>query len=93
MPGKLIFVAGAAIGYVLGSRAGHQRYEQIAAGASKLWNTRGVQKQVVKAEEAAGAVLPRVVTGLFHVILWAVKKAFGIQTTPTRGAASMRGTE
>ena len=48
MRGKLIFVAGAAAGYVLGSRAGHQRYEQIASGASKFWNSRGVQKQVVK---------------------------------------------
>jgi hypothetical protein len=86
MRGKLIFVAGAAIGYVLGSRAGHRRYEQIATGASKLWNTRGVQKQVVRAEDAAAAILPRVVTGLFHVALWAVKKLLGIQTTPKRGS-------
>ncbi|GAA4266131.1 hypothetical protein [Frondihabitans peucedani] len=80
MQGKLIFVAGAAVGYVLGSRAGHQRYEQIAAGASKFWNSRSVQKQVVKVEQAAEAVLPKVVTGLFHVVVWAVKKLFGIQT-------------
>lgn len=82
MRGKLIFVAGAAVGYVLGSRAGHHRYEQIAEGASKLWNSRSVQKQVVKVEEAAGAVLPKVVTGLFHVVLWAVKKILGIQSKP-----------
>ena len=30
MRGKLIFVAGAALGFVLGARAGHERYEQIA---------------------------------------------------------------
>ncbi|BDZ48783.1 hypothetical protein GCM10025867_10240 [Frondihabitans sucicola] len=82
MRGKLIFVAGAAIGYVLGSRAGHQRYDQIAAGASKLWNSRPVQKQVVKAEAAAGAALPKIVTGLFHAALWAVKKLLGIQSKP-----------
>lgn len=82
MRGKLIFVAGAAAGYVLGSRAGYHRYEQIAAGASKVWNSRVVHKQVVKAEGAAEAILPRVVTGLFHFALWGVKKILGIQTKP-----------
>ena len=82
MRGKLIFVAGAAIGYVLGSRAGHGRYEQIEAAASKFWNSRPVQKQVVKAEAAAGEILPKVVTGLFHVVVWAFKKLLGIQSKP-----------
>ena len=90
MRGKLIFVAGAAVGYVLGSRAGHQRYEQIARGASKFWNSRPVQKQVVKAEDAAGALLPKVITGLFHLALWAVKKLLGIQTRPQVQASSGR---
>jgi hypothetical protein len=84
MRGKLIFVAGAALGYVLGSRAGHHRYEQIAAGASKVWNSRPVQKQVVKAEDAVAAALPGIVTGLFHATVWAVKKLLGIQTRPRR---------
>jgi hypothetical protein len=83
MRGKLIFVAGAAVGYVLGSRAGHERYDQIAAAASKFWHTRPVQKQVVKAEAAAEAVLPAVVTGLFHAVVWGVKKLFGIRSKPT----------
>jgi hypothetical protein len=82
MRGKLIFVAGGAIGYVLGSRAGYHRYEQIAAGASKVWNSRPVQKRVVKAEAAAGALLPKIVTGLFHATLWAIKKLLGIQSKP-----------
>lgn len=82
MRGKLIFVAGAAVGYVLGSRAGHGRYEQIAAGASKFWNSAPVHKQVVKAEAAAGEILPGVVTGLFHAIVWGVKKILGIKSKP-----------
>jgi hypothetical protein len=90
MRGKLIFVAGAAVGYVLGSRAGHQRYEQIASGASKVWNSRPVQKQVIKAEDAAGEILPAVVTGLFHLILWSVKKILGIQTKPADPVAPGR---
>ncbi|GAA3583243.1 hypothetical protein GCM10022198_03040 [Klugiella xanthotipulae] len=43
MKGKIAFVLGAAIGYVLGARAGRKRYEQIKAGAEKVWNTAPVQ--------------------------------------------------
>ncbi|BDZ45425.1 YtxH domain-containing protein [Naasia aerilata] len=46
MKGKLVFVAGAAVGYVLGAQAGRKRYEQIRAGAEKLWNSPTVQKSV-----------------------------------------------
>ncbi|HIV57843.1 MAG TPA: hypothetical protein H9902_07785 [Candidatus Stackebrandtia faecavium] len=33
---KLVFVAGAAVGYILGARAGRQRYEQLLATAQKI---------------------------------------------------------
>src|SRR3712207_2151825 len=46
MRGKLVFVVGAAVGYVLGARAGRKRYEQIKSGADKLWNSPAVQKRV-----------------------------------------------
>ena len=46
MKGKLVFVAGAALGYVLGARAGRKRYEQIRSGAEKFWNSPVVQKRV-----------------------------------------------
>jgi hypothetical protein len=46
MKGKLVFVAGTALGYVLGARAGRKRYEQIRAGAEKFWNSPAVQKKV-----------------------------------------------
>lgn len=46
MRGKVAFVLGAAVGYVLGTRAGRQRYEQIKRGAEKLWNTTPVQRGV-----------------------------------------------
>lgn len=49
MRGKLILVLGLATGYVLGSRAGRPRYEQIKSGAEKVWNLAPVQ-------QAAGAV-------------------------------------
>lgn len=46
MKGKIAFVLGAAVGYVLGSRAGRQRYEQIKRGAQTLWETSPVQQGV-----------------------------------------------
>lgn len=51
MKGKIGIVVGLAAGYVLGSRAGRERYEQIKSGALKLWNTDPVQKQVDKAKD------------------------------------------
>jgi len=53
MKGKLLFVTGLAVGYVLGARAGRKRYDQIAAAANKVWQTPGVQKQVHAAQDFA----------------------------------------
>lgn len=46
MKGKIAFVIGAAVGYVLGSRAGRERYEQIKRTAQKVWHTEPVQRGV-----------------------------------------------
>lgn len=51
MRGKILLVVGIGVGYVLGAKAGRERYNQIARSASKLWNNPNVQKQVVKAED------------------------------------------
>lgn len=53
MKGKIAFVLGAAAGYVLGSRAGRERYEQIKNGAQTLWNTAPVQRGVGLVRDAA----------------------------------------
>ena len=51
--GKLTFIAGMAAGYVLGARAGRQRYEQILRTSGKVWNSGPVQKQVATAKDVA----------------------------------------
>ncbi|WP_341996069.1 hypothetical protein MRBLWH7_003111 [Microbacterium sp. LWH7-1.2] len=53
MKGKAGLVIGLAIGYVLGSRAGHERYEQIKTQWLKVWNTEPVQTQVGKVKDFA----------------------------------------
>ncbi|GAA3026182.1 hypothetical protein [Microbacterium dextranolyticum] len=50
MRGKIGIVVGLAAGYVLGSRAGRERYEQIKTGFLTVWNADPVQKQVGKAK-------------------------------------------
>lgn len=51
MRGKILFVFGLAIGYVFGTRAGRERYEQIKASAEKVWHDPRVQKQVATVED------------------------------------------
>jgi hypothetical protein len=51
--GKLSFLAGAAVGYVLGARAGTERYDQIKALSARAWGSDPVQHQVEKGKEAA----------------------------------------
>lgn len=45
MRGRILFVVGLGAGYVLGAKAGRQRYEQIASAADKVWNSPTVAKQ------------------------------------------------
>ncbi|WP_431842924.1 YtxH domain-containing protein [Calidifontibacter indicus] len=49
--GKISFLAGFAAGYVLGARAGEQRYEQIKLQAGKAWAHPAVQEKVDEATQ------------------------------------------
>ena len=46
---KLLVVAVGAAAYVLGARAGRERYDQISAGARSLWRDPRVQKKAAQA--------------------------------------------
>jgi hypothetical protein len=50
MKGKILLVVGIGVGYVLGARAGRERYEDIKRVAGNLWNDPRVQRQVDEAE-------------------------------------------
>ena len=63
MRGKIGLVVGLGVGYVLGTRAGRARYEQIKKQAERIWELEPVQKQVGRAKEFAQAnamAIPRV---------------------------------
>jgi len=53
MRGKLMFVTGLAAGFVLGSRAGREKYEEIRANAKKVWEHPSVQEAAGVAQAQA----------------------------------------
>lgn len=57
---KLMFIAGAAIGYILGARDGRGRYEQIKSQADSLWHDPRVQDKVQSATSAVKEKAPEV---------------------------------
>jgi oxygen-dependent protoporphyrinogen oxidase len=83
MRGKLLFVAGAAVGYVLGARAGRKRYEQIKSAAARVWETPGIQKQVNAVEDYAaqkfGEIPGALLEGTKKVVTQVVTRAQAAQ--------------
>jgi hypothetical protein len=57
MRNKMFFVSGFALGYVLGARAGHARYEQIAAAARAFAKNPQVQQTTSTLTHQASDVL------------------------------------
>jgi hypothetical protein len=57
---RLIFVAGVGVGYVLGSRAGRERYEQLRTRAQQAWGRDDVQEKVQAATQAVKEQAPAV---------------------------------
>ncbi|MFJ6653319.1 hypothetical protein ACIQLJ_11040 [Microbacterium sp. NPDC091313] len=66
MKGKAGLVIGLAAGYVLGTRAGRERYEQIKSQWLKVWNTDPVQKQVDKAKAFGASAAKAVPSALWN---------------------------
>lgn len=61
MRGKVVLLVGIGIGYVLGARAGRERYEEIKRAAKRLWNDPRVAQQVQNVEQFAKDKAPEVV--------------------------------
>jgi hypothetical protein len=59
MRGKLLFVAGAAIGYVLGTKAGRQRYDDMIDAARKFLDSPSVHEATGVAQTQAARLYSR----------------------------------
>ena len=81
MKGKIGLVVGLGAGYVLGTRAGRERYEQIKKQWLKVWNADPVQNQVARAQAYVGAKASAV-PGLIWTGVVKVAKAAGDGDTP-----------
>lgn len=57
---KAAFVVGAGVGYVLGARAGKERYEQIKAQANRLWQDPRVREKATQAQDLVKENAPAV---------------------------------
>ena len=55
---KIVTLTAVGVGYVLGARAGRQRYEQIAKSARKVWADPRVQQAAADARTAAAEKAP-----------------------------------
>lgn len=56
---RLLVVAVGAAAYVLGARAGRERYDQISAGARSLWRDPRVQKTASQAADVVRNQAPK----------------------------------
>lgn len=96
MRGKILIVTGLAVGYVLGARAGRERYEQIKSAAIRFWNDPRVQQQVETVEDFARDKAPEVVDFISDNAKKAVSKARSTKkadtTTSTSRSSSKSGT-
>ncbi|WP_224786033.1 hypothetical protein [Microbacterium caowuchunii] len=81
MRGKAGLVIGLAAGYVLGTRAGRERYEQIKEQAEKVWNLEPVQKQVAKVQDLGKSALLALPSALWNGAV-KVTKAASTKGTP-----------
>jgi hypothetical protein len=77
MKGKAALVVGMAAGYVLGTRDGRERYEQIKSQADRLWNDPKVQKNVAQAQDVVKEKAPVVQSKVSDVAQKATSKVKG----------------
>src|SRR3954452_4311245 len=56
----LTFGAGLAVGYVFGTKAGRQRYEQLKHQVGKMWQDPRTQEKIAGAKESVKDIVPEV---------------------------------
>ncbi len=79
MKSRLMFVIGAGVGYVLGTRAGREKYEQLAAKVEELWQHPTVQQGVAGGQEAIATVVNEHVPDLAKKAAFAARDALGLE--------------
>ena len=81
MKGKIGLVVGLGVGYVIGTRAGRERYEQIKTQWLKVWNLDPVQEQVERVKGYVGDKAAAVPGAIWSGVQKVVKSASGNDKT------------
>lgn len=84
MKGKIGLAVGLGVGYVLGTRAGRERYEQIKTQWLKVWHLDPVQEQVTKVKGYVGDKVSAVPGALWNNVVKIAKSATGDGTPGQR---------
>jgi hypothetical protein len=79
---KLLLLAAAGIGYVLGARAGRERYEQIMGTVTKVKNDPRVQEKAQQAMDMAKEQAPMVTDKVTSAASAAASKVSGNHSSP-----------
>jgi len=77
MKGKIGLVVGLGVGYVLGTRAGRERYEQIKTQWLKVWNLDPVQEQVTKVKGFVGDKAAAIPGAVWNGVVKVTRSATG----------------
>lgn len=80
---KLTLLAAVGVGYVLGTRGGRGRYEQIKQQAEKVWSNDAVQSTVDKAQDSA----KHTASDVGHRVAETAKDVSGVVTEKVKTAA------
>jgi hypothetical protein len=88
MKGKILFATGLAVGYVLGTRAGRERYDEIKAVVGRIWGDPRVQKQVHNAEGFVSDNAKKVVSNVAEKVTGSKTTAAKPATTATRSRSA-----
>ncbi|WP_211374173.1 YtxH domain-containing protein [Cellulomonas fimi] len=90
MKSKAVFILGAGVGYVLGTRAGRQQFEKIKGWSRGVWEDPRVQAQVTGLEEKATEFAKTQAPVLKEKVTGTVKSAVG-SVTGGSGSGSTTG--
>jgi hypothetical protein len=92
---KTVLVAGlaAGVGYVLGTKAGRARFEQLRAQAKEFVESPKVQETVANLSETVKQSAHKLPDPVADVVTAVADRAKGSATEPASGAASMSDTE
>jgi len=92
MRGKILLVLGLGIGYVLGTRDGRARYNQMKTAALKVWNDPRMQEQVNAATEFVKENAPEVASAVSENVKKIAERVEAVRSvsTPAKPATPAR---